>query len=104
MNNSYDLLESYLSFYQIKEKAKTNNHIDLSDEEWMYPTELLPIVVLLTEKPTTKVSLPKDGEVSGYYEYITKDYRHHSASRTTLPMLSIPTSVLSTSKCWIKAG
>ncbi len=92
MNNAYNLLKSYLSFCQIKKKAKINNHIDLSGEKWLYPTELLPVAVLLTEKPTIKVLLPKDGKVSGYFKYITEGYRHHSPSKTTLPMLRIPTS------------
>ncbi|GBE55016.1 hypothetical protein BMS3Bbin15_01180 [archaeon BMS3Bbin15] len=98
MNNAYNLLKSYLSFCKIKEKAKTNNHIDLSGEKWLYPTELLPIAVLLTETPTTKVSLPKDIEVSGYFKYITEGYRYHSPSKTTLPMLRVPISEIERDK------
>lgn len=84
-----ELLQEYIKFCNIREKAKRTNIINLSSCSWFYPTSLLPLANLLKEnKGSMKCVPPINNNVNTYISTIMKG--HYSRGSTYMPITHLP--------------
>lgn len=83
------LLQEYIKFCKIREKAERTNIIDLSSCSWFYPTSLLPLADFLKDNTgSMKYVPPIDNNVNTYLSTIMK--RHYSRESTYIPITYLP--------------
>ncbi|RZN14100.1 MAG: hypothetical protein EF812_06240, partial [Methanosarcinales archaeon] len=84
-----ELLQEYIKFCNIREKAKKTNIIDLSSCSWLYPTSLLLLVNFLRDnKDSMKCVPPINNNVSNYISIIMKG--NYSRGGTYMPITNLP--------------
>lgn len=86
------LLRHYIWFCRLRQNAYNTKTLDLSGEDWFYPTQLLPVAVFLAENKGFNYIPPENPTASSYFKYITYGYKYYSPSTTALPVLKIPLS------------
>jgi hypothetical protein len=84
-----ELLQEYINFCNIREKAKRTNIIDLSSCSWFYPTSLLPLANFLKDnKDSMKYVPPINNNVNNYISTIMK--KNYSRGATYMPITYLP--------------
>ena len=75
-----ELINSYLNFCNYRRDLDEKEYIDLTNKNWFYPTELLPLGNLLYEHDKTVYKLPADPKVKNYFIIMTdKSYSKGSS-------------------------
>jgi len=83
-----ELLQEYIKFCNIREKAKRTNIIDLSSCSWFYPTSLLPLANFLkNNKDLMEYVPPINNNVNNYISTIMK---RNSRGVTYMPITYLP--------------
>ncbi len=88
--NESDLGREYLKFRQLRNDALHTKKMDLSNIDWFYPTNLLPLGIFIKTNRDVYVIPPTSSDVLNYYKIITKDTRHVSSRISYLPIAEIP--------------
>ena len=84
-----ELLQEYIKFCNIREKAKRTNIIDLSSCSWFYPTSLLPLANFLKDnKDSMKCVPPINNNVNNYISTIMEG--NYSRGATYMPITYLP--------------
>ncbi len=84
-----ELGKEYIKFCRLRFDAVHANELDLSKIDWFYPISLLPLGILMKERPDIHVIHPSDPDVSNYVNIITKS-EMISYQRTYIPIVQIP--------------
>jgi len=84
-----ELGKEYIKFCRLRFDAVHANELDLSKIDWFYPISLLPLGILMKERPDIHVIHPSDSDVSNYVNIITKS-EMISYQRTYIPIVQIP--------------
>ena len=84
------LLQEYLHFTQLRENATQTKLVDLTSLDWIYPSELLPLIVFLKNNSSIKPLYPKILDVRNYIVNALKEQVHFSPQKTYLPLVSLP--------------
>jgi len=88
--NESDLGREYLKFCQLRNNAHHTKKMDLSNIDWFYPTNLLPLGIFIKTNRDISVIPPSSSEVLSFYNIITKGKRHVSSRSSYHPIAEIP--------------
>ena len=83
-----ELLQEYIKFCKIREKAKRTNIIDLSSYSWFYPTSLLPLANFLRDNKNSMKYIPPPDNVGKYISIIMN--RSFLEGSTYIPITDLP--------------
>ena len=84
------LFSEYIKFCNYRKNAFANGVLDLSKEQWFYPTCILPLGVLMLKNPDITVISPENQDVCNYFNIITKKYNHYNQIGSYVPILELP--------------
>jgi anti-sigma regulatory factor (Ser/Thr protein kinase) len=82
------LVQEYVKFCKIREKAKKTNIIDLSSCSWFYPTSLLPLANFLRDNKSSMKYIPPPANVGNYISIIMN--RVFGEGSTYVPITYLP--------------
>lgn len=83
------MLEEYLSFCKLKNKALEEKKLDLSGKKWFYPTELLPMIAFMKNNKIETL-LPSSQSVRKYFEIMSgKKISFSGSSKSYLPLIGL---------------
>ena len=88
--NESDLGREYRKFCQLRNNAHHTKEMDLSNIDWFYPTNLLPLGIFIKTNRDISVISPTSSYVLSYYNIITKGKRHVSSRSSYHPIAEIP--------------
>ena len=80
----------YLEFCELRKHALSTGKMDLSNIDWFYPTNLLPLGIFIKEQQDISVIPPINLNVLNYYNIITKGEARYSSGRSYIPIVQIP--------------
>jgi len=83
-----ELLQEYIKFCKIREKAERTNIIDLSSCSWFYPTSLLPLADFLRDNKSSMEYISPLSSVQSYISTVTK--KSYSKGATYVPIINLP--------------
>ena len=69
--NESDLGRGYLKFCKLRNNALHTKEMDLSNIDWFYPTNLLPLFIFIKTNRDISVNPPTSSDVLSYYNVIT---------------------------------
>ncbi|NQE46591.1 hypothetical protein C5S31_11275 [ANME-1 cluster archaeon GoMg2] len=88
--NESDFGREYLKFCELRNNALHTKKMDLSNIDWFYPTNLLPLGIFIKSNRDISVIPPTASDVLSYYNIIIKGKRHVSSRRSYHPIAEIP--------------
>jgi hypothetical protein len=82
------LFDDYLRFSQLRSDAFVTKKLDLSMVGWFYPTLLLPLGIFKIQNQDIEVILPRDPNVSNYFNIITES-SETIGNKSYIPIIKI---------------
>lgn len=84
-----DLVEHYLKYCRYRRMFEQTGTIDLSDESFLYPTTLLPLLILIERIGAENVIMPHNQDVAKYIRVVTRQDSIQEP-KTYIPFTKLP--------------
>lgn len=84
-----ELIEHYQKYCGYRKSFQQTGRLDLSGETFLYPTTLLPLLILIQKVGAEKVIMPRSRDVASYIAAVTRPGSIQE-SRSYIPFMSLP--------------
>ncbi len=82
-------MRDYLKYCAYKIQYKQKGYLDLSGEKFMYPTTLLPLLILIGEIPPNETIMPENRDLANYIQVALGQHLTHD-TKTYIPLTKLP--------------
>jgi hypothetical protein len=88
-----DLINDYVKFCKYRKTCVEEGLLDLSDENFLYPTTIVPLVSHINEERVSPIILPRDEAVASYLQIVTNGSRFRLSrvfNKSYIPLVGLP--------------